>query len=163
MSEEAKSTDYVTMTDSAGGMNVSGLEDPNLSQEDKDLRLAIALQQQENAAVYNAHKKKHEDAKHAKSMRNIRSNAHSGLAAIRKKDHGKLRVPAEYTTPDAYKSYDGTYTAPAGSDAQLAAELGNMDATSARIQTVLSAEEEEKKSAAMRNIRHAHSGRAKQK
>ena len=35
-------------------------DDPTLSQEDRDLCLAIALQQQENATIYDSHKKGHE-------------------------------------------------------------------------------------------------------
>ena len=62
MSEESKTsdTDYVHMNDgrgpgvASGGAAVAGLDDPALSQEDRDLRLAIALQQQENAAAYDA-------------------------------------------------------------------------------------------------------------
>ena len=66
MSEESKTAegDFVMMgagsvVPGRGTVNL-GLDDPNLSQEEKDHRMAIALQQQENAAAYNEHKKKHE-------------------------------------------------------------------------------------------------------
>jgi len=107
MSEESKTPDgdYVMMGSGAaapgGGAKIS-LDDPNLSQEDKDHRLAIALQQEENAAVYAAHKKKHEIAVAANTNRTARSGTFTKLAAVRQKDHGMLSVPADYTTPNAY-------------------------------------------------------------
>ena len=104
MSEESK-TDYVSMGEGSGkpkagttGLTTSlgpvtipeGLDDPSLSQEDRDLRLAIALQQQENAAAYDAHKKRHDDAVRADKARTTRSNTFTRLAQVRKKDHGKM-------------------------------------------------------------------------
>lgn len=86
-----------------------GLDDPNLSQEDKDHRLAIALQQQENAAVYDARKKKHDQSVAASSNRTARSGTFTKLAAVRQKDHGMLSVPADYTTPNAYVKDSGDY------------------------------------------------------
>jgi len=116
MSEESKTPDgdYVMMGGGAatpgGGSKVSlGLDDPNLSQEDKDHRLAIALQQQENAAVYDAHKKKHDASKAASVNRTARSGTFTKLAAVRQKDHGMLSVPADYTTPNAYVKESGDY------------------------------------------------------
>jgi len=117
MSEESKTPDgdYVMMgsgATAAGASKVSlGLDDPNLSQEDKDHRLAIALQQEENAAVYDAHKKKHEKAVAASNNRTARSGTFTKLAAVRQKDHGMLSVPAEYTTPNAYKKDSNDYLA----------------------------------------------------
>jgi len=118
MSEESKTPDgdYVMMGSGAaapgGGSKVSlGLDDPNLSQEDKDHRLAIALQQQENAAVYDAHKKKHEQAVAATTNRTARSGTFTKLAAVRQKDHGMLSVPADYTTPNAYVKDSSDYLA----------------------------------------------------
>ena len=108
MSEESK-TDYVSMGEGSGkpkagtGLTTSlgpvtipeGLDDPSLSQEDRDLRLAIALQQQENAAAYDAHKKRHDDAVRADKARTTRSNTFPRLAQVRKKDHGKISAPAD--------------------------------------------------------------------
>ena len=74
-----------------------GLDDPNLSEEEKDHRMAIALQQQENAAAYNEHKKKHEQNKQAQNFRTARSGTFTKLAAVRDKDHGMLSVPSAYT------------------------------------------------------------------
>ena len=120
MSEESKTPDgdYVMMGSGAaapgGGPKVSlGLDDPNLSQEDKDHRLAIALQQEENAAVYDAHKKKHEQSVKANINRTARSGTFTKLAAVRQKDHGMLSVPADYTTPNAYVKESGDYLAQA--------------------------------------------------
>jgi hypothetical protein len=98
----------------------AGLDDPNLSQEDKDLRLALALQQQENAAAYDAHKKKHDAAVKAQTSRTAYSSNYDKLAATRKKDHGMLRVPAAYSTENAYVSGEGgEYSVPAGSGVDL--------------------------------------------
>ena len=110
MSEESKTSDsdYVHMSDrpKAFAQPNNFLDDPNLSQEDRDLRLAIALQQQENAAVYDAHKKKHDAALAANANRTGRSGVHTKLAQVRKKDHGMLSVPDAYTTENAYKKGD---------------------------------------------------------
>ena len=124
MSEESKTSDsdYVHMNDGSGpkvanGLpTVAGLDDPNLSQEDRDLRLAIALQQQENAAAYDEHKKRHDAAIAANTNRTARSNTHTKLAQIRKKDHGMLMVPDEYTTENAYKKGDSKYVSPTTSE-----------------------------------------------
>ena len=124
MSEESKTpdSDYVHMGDGRGfapGGVVKipdGLDDPNLSQEDRDMRLALALQQQENAAAYEAHKKQHDAAVAAHSSRTARSNTQTRLTDIRRKDHGMLKVPAEYSTENAYVSSGdggGDYAAPA--------------------------------------------------
>lgn len=121
MSEESKTAegDFVMMGSGSvvpgrGTVNL-GLDDPNLTQEEKDHRLAIALQQQENAAAYNDHKKKHETTKKAQEYRTARSGTFSKLAAVRDKDHGMLSVPAEYTSDNAYHK-DGEYVAPAGGE-----------------------------------------------
>jgi hypothetical protein len=118
MSEESKTPDgdYVMMgsgaTTPGGGAKMNlGLDDPNLSQEDKDHRLAIALQQEENAAVVDARKKKHEQAVAASVNRTARSGTFTKLAAVRQKDHGMLSVPADYTTPNAYVKESGDYLA----------------------------------------------------
>jgi hypothetical protein len=116
MSEESKTpdADYVHMGGGKGIVPGSGstfnlpesMDDPNLSQEDRDMRLAIALQQQENAAAYDAHKAKHDANVKANIQRTTRSNTHTRLAAVRAKDHGMLSVPAAYTTEHAYVSGD---------------------------------------------------------
>lgn len=106
---------------SGGVPTVAGLDDPNLSQEDRDLRLAIALQQQENAAAYDAHKKRHDAAIAANTNRTSRSNVHSRLAQVRKKDHGMLTVPDEYTTENAYKKGDSEYVSPAADGSTVVA------------------------------------------
>jgi hypothetical protein len=126
MSEESKTAegDYVAM----GSGNKAGrfggpkpasnlnLDDPNLSQEEKDHRLAIALQQQENAAAYNEHHAKQKEHERTNDLRTARSGTYTKLAAVRAKDHGMLTVPAEYSTENAYKkdSHVSTYSAPNG-------------------------------------------------
>ena len=129
MSEESKTpdADYVHMGDGAGvrpggaaPKDILGLDDPNLSQEDKDMRIALALQQQENAAAYDQHKKKHDAAVKAQQNRTAYSSSFDKLAATRKKDHGMLRVPAAYSTENAYVTEEsGGYTVPAGSAVDL--------------------------------------------
>jgi hypothetical protein len=115
MSEESKTPegDYVMMESSQpGSAIVSAFEradDVGLSQEDKDHQLAIQLQQQENAAVYDVHKKRHEQFNKANANRTARSGTFTKLAAIRDKDHGMLSVPKEYTTENAYVRGDGEF------------------------------------------------------
>ena len=108
MSEESKTADgdYVMM---GTGGSVPGkpsialnIDDPTLSQEERDHRLAIALQQQENAAAYNEHKVKHDAQAAADKMRTARSGTYTKLAAVRAKDHGMLTVPSDYTSEFAY-------------------------------------------------------------
>jgi len=116
-----KGSEYVSMGEGAGAkpgsvIQVDGLDNPNLSQEDKDLRLAIALQQQENAAVLDAHKKKQQNVKKAHAMRATRSNAQGNLATIRARDKGVLQVPDEFTTENAYRKADLKNSAPANDD-----------------------------------------------
>lgn len=196
MSEESKTSDsdYVHMSYGAGpgvangggiggsGLTmppVAGLDDPSLSQEDRDLRLAIALQQQENAAVYDAHKKRHEAAVAANVNRTSRSNVHSKLAQVRKKDHGMLTVPDEYTTENAYKKGDSQYVSPAAdgnvvvanalasgalpqevADLKLALELQKLDQTGAgTAQTMVKILKEEKEDAQANELRNARSGK----
>jgi hypothetical protein len=111
MSEECKSAegDYVMMGKPKSQPRAMsglphGLDDPNLPQEEKDHRLAIALQQQENAAALEEHKRKNEAIKKADEHRTARSGTFSRLAHIRDQDHGMLSVPADYTTDNAYVS-----------------------------------------------------------
>jgi hypothetical protein len=120
MSEESKTADgdYVMMGSGSvvpgRGGNTMDMNDPNLTQEEKDHRLAIALQQQENAAAYSEHKKKHDANTSAQSNRTARSGTFSRLAAVRDKDQGMLSVPSEYSSDHAYKKSDGEYLPPSG-------------------------------------------------
>jgi hypothetical protein len=84
------------------------LDDPTLTQEEKDHRLAIALQKQENAAAYKEHQKKAEEHMNAQKHRTARSGTYTKLAAVRDKDGGMLSVPAAYSTENAYK-VEGTF------------------------------------------------------
>lgn len=123
MSEESKTPegDYVMMgSERPGSIPGAGLDDAFLSQEDRDHRLAIALQQQENAAVYESHKKKHEQFVSANTNRTARSGTFTKLAAVRDKDHGMLTVPKDYTTENAYVRDDGDFMPGSGkSDEEL--------------------------------------------
>jgi len=117
MSDESKTAegDYVHMDGgkghTPGGLKSSlSLDDPNLSQEDRDLRLAIAMQQEENEAAIASARKKSASIKASNDHRSARSGAHGKLAAIRGKDMGMLSVPKEYTTADAYTK--GEYAPP---------------------------------------------------
>ena len=123
MSEESKApdTDYVHMGSGQGVIPGGGsawklpesMDDPNLTQEERDMRLAIALQQQENAAAYDAHKAKHDASVKGHNLRTARSNTHTRLAAVRAKDGGVLSVPGDYTTENAYVSGGkGDYLSP---------------------------------------------------
>lgn len=142
MSEESKiDSGYVHMGGSGPSSNGSntariplGLDDPSLSQEDKDLRLAIALQQQENAEALAAAKKRAVASSRSDLFRTGRSGVNTRLAAVRAKDHGQLSVPKAYTNQNAPV---GEYIAPAAgavsqelSDASLAAELHKVEASS---------------------------------
>jgi len=137
------------------------------------------LQQQENAAVYDAHKKRHEAAVAANVNRTSRSNVHSKLAQVRKKDHGMLTVPDEYTTENAYKKGDSQYVSPAAdgnvvvanalasgalpqevADLKLALELQKLDQTGAgTAQTMVKILKEEKEDAQANELRNARSGK----
>jgi hypothetical protein len=118
MSEESKTAegDYVMMgSGTAPGRPtaIPGIDDPNLSQEEKDHRLAVALQQQENAAAVKEHQKKHDEQVQADQRRTARSGTFTKLAAVRDKDHGMLSVPADYTSDMAYHKQEGDkYAAP---------------------------------------------------
>jgi hypothetical protein len=174
MSEESKTSDsdYVHMSDAPRPAATSNafLDDPSLSQEDRDLRLAIALQQQENAAAYDAHKKRHDAALAANVNRTSRSNVHTRLAYVRKKDHGMLSVPDEYTTENAYKKGDHSsvgadnYVHPnpnaspqEQSDLKLALELQKVEQTGAgtarMMDKILTEEKEDEEADEMRNAR----------
>lgn len=149
MSEESKTPDgdYVMMGSNAyvpgrGNGLPLDIDDPSLTQEEKDHRLAIALQKQENSAAYQEHKKKHDAYVQSQDFRTLRSGTFSKLAAVRDKDHGMLSVPAAYSTDHAYKRATGdfvssngdNYAAPAPgarpqeiADFQLAAEMQKVE------------------------------------
>ena len=84
MSEESKTPegDYVMMgTESAAPKRVGAvnLDDESFTQEERDHRLAIAIQQQENAAAYNEHKAKHDAQVAANTSRTTRSGRAGAL------------------------------------------------------------------------------------
>mmetsp|Transcript_8744 Transcript_8744/g.12371 ORF Transcript_8744/g.12371 Transcript_8744/m.12371 type:complete len:163 (-) Transcript_8744:149-637(-) len=101
MPEESK-VDYVDM---GGAVNMGGLDDPNLSPEDRDMKLAIQLQQQENAAVYAEHVQKHQQQVKADTHRTARSGTFSKLAAVRDKDHGVLKTFDDSASAAATSNY----------------------------------------------------------
>merc|ERR1719491_1667392 len=111
-----------------------GLDDPNISQEDKDLRLAIALQQEENARALATSKRKIENAEKANVMRTGRSGVHSRLAAVRDKDHGMLSVPSDsvgtYQAPGSYVNSSKGLSQEVA-DHNLALELQKLENSSA--------------------------------
>lgn len=129
----ASNSSYVNMGDQgvkpgtsmASLTNAAAFDDPNLSQEDRDLRLALALQQQENAAAYDAHKKRHDASTAAKKNRTSRSNCSTSLASIR-----QVQKKTD-STPAGYAEGAGSYAAPGteSSDAALAAELQKVEQT----------------------------------
>jgi len=145
MAEECKiDADYIHMDKARPGSGTSsfrapaGLDDPNLSQEEKDLRLAIALQQQENASAQASKHSKIKQEQKSNMFRTGRSGAATGLAAMRARDGGMLRVPPEYNNEHAYKSGTrsaGNYSAPApgASDAEYAAHLQHVEMEAAKI------------------------------
>jgi len=144
MSEESKiDSDYVYMDHTRPGTGntifkaPAGLDDPNLTQEERDLRLAIALQQQENAQAQAVSGTKLKNAEKADIFRTGRSGVNTRLANVRDKDHGMLKVPKDYNNDSAYVSADylppstSTFTGTAQemADHQLAVELHRMEAT----------------------------------
>jgi len=98
----ANTAEYVHLK---GGLN-GGKE---LSQEETDLRLAMALQQQENASAYDESKKRHDKTTAAQKARTMRSSVGTSLPHIRKvqKDNGDVEgagvgmYDAPETDPDA--------------------------------------------------------------
>jgi hypothetical protein len=164
MSEESKTAegDYVMMGTGAAVPGKPGtmlnLDDPSLSQEERDHRLAIALQQQENVAAYSEHKAKHDAFVESDRLRTARSGTYTKLAAIRAKDHGMLTVPSDYTSEFAYQKQEtemmpaSTFVAPPPgahpqeiADYKLALEMQKveqMDAGTVRTMQKMVAEEE---------------------
>lgn len=169
MSEESKTAegDFVMMGDDTPVMTKKPylhLDDPNLSQEEKDHRLAVALQQQENAAAYKEHQKKHEAYVAANANRTARSSTFTKLAAVRSKDQGMFSVPDAYTSENAYHKSDGEYVPAAAGfagpapgahpqeveDFKLAADLQKVeqvDAGTVRTMTKIVKEEQQEEEA----------------
>lgn len=114
-------SNYVQMKDSAkapGDLNYEGMNDPNLSQEERDLRLALALQQQENASVLAAHAQRQASQRSTNDFRTARSGAKEGLTTIR-----KIQKNSAATNYGA--DADSMYMAPGSDDAdyKLAMEM----------------------------------------
>lgn len=138
--------------------NVGGYDNPSLSTEEKDRRLALALQQQENAAVYDTMKKKHDGEELAQKLRTTRSNVSTGLAAIRKKEREQSDSPPNYES-----GYSGNYNAPGGHasdpDAQLAMESHRIDQACAGTAKMMEhITEVSAKDKASKDLRNARSG-----
>lgn len=118
----------------SSGISDLGLDDPNLSQEERDLRLAISLQQQENARVLANAKRKKASSNQSSLFRTGRSGVNTRLAAVRDKDHGVLSTPSmkEGNTYNAATGYapPGRGGAQEDSDMKLARELQRVEATS---------------------------------
>lgn len=177
MSEESKTAeaDYVMMgTGGAipGKSNTLNIDDPSLSQEERDHRLAIAMQQQENAAAYNEHKVKHDAQVAADASRTGRSGTFTKLAAVRAKDHGMLSVPSDYTSEHAYHKESelmnspGFAAPPANAtpqevaDFKLAAEMQKVEQVDAgtvrTMQKMVTEEEHAEEAQASRTVRSKH-------
>lgn len=127
-------------------IKVAGLDDPNLSQEEKDLRLAMALQQQENAAAYDAHKKRHNTNIASQNTRTARSGVNQRLANVVRKNQ---------KDGDDEAGNAGSYGGPNGtsSDAMLANELQRVGETTASTAKIIAQDNEAAKAAKRRNGR----------
>lgn len=123
--------------------NIPELNDPNLSQEEKDLRLALALQQQENASAYGAHKKRHDAQQSSQNNRVSRSSAGTRLASVRmnQKDEKDAAYGGSYGGPDD------------SSDARLASELHKVEVTTAKTASIIAQDSSDAKSAKLRSGR----------
>ena len=182
MSEESKiDSDYVHMFDGntpptaaagggGGGAVVThaapdGLDDPNLSQEERDLRLAIALQQQENSAALTAAKIHKAEQSRTNILRSGRSGAQTGLAHIRAREKmgtssigyanaGAADVISEYVAPMSAGGVASNMSQEA-KDYQLAVELQKVEASSvgsAKLAQQLSAQDQKEKAAGANRV-----------
>merc|ERR1719491_1338188 len=166
MSEESKTSDvdYVHMNDGRGPKAGGGAPP-----------LAIALQQQENAAAYDAHQRSHQAAVAAGRNRTARSGVHTRLAQVRCKDGGMLTVPDAYTTEHAYKPGDNAaaYVGPTpggaggggtpqeAADLRLALDLQKVEQTGAgTAHAMTKMVREGKEDAEANEMRTARSGKA---
>merc|ERR1739845_7810 len=151
-------SNYVNMGSGSGIRNttskipeIDGLNDPNLSAEERDRRLALALQQQENAAVYENMKKKHDTEKESQRLRTTRSNAPTSLAAIRKKEREN---PKDFNN----NSYSN-YVAPTSGEKTAVDEFTRVDeACAGTAQLMNHIVKTTAKDKASRNLRNARSG-----
>lgn len=121
--------------------------DPNLSQEEKDLRLALALQQQENAIAYDAQKKRHDAQMSAQNSRTTRSNVGTRLPTFRKQqkdteDVAVGGVGGSYAGPDGYSS-----------DAKLAMEMQKVEDSTATTTRMIAEGNEQARTENRRNGR----------
>ena len=124
-------------------MDIPGIE-PSLSQEEKDLRLALALQQQENSIAYDAHKKRHDAHLAAQNNRTTRSNAGTRLANVLK---NQKDGPAVAGAAGSYMGPDDS------SDAILAAELQKVGETTAKTAKIIAQDSQDARAATRRNGR----------
>lgn len=128
-------------------VDIPEINDPNLSQEEKDLRIALALQQQENAIAYDAQKKRQDANTSAQKSRTTRSNIGTRLPAVRKqqKDTGDVAVGAA----------TGSYASPAGysADAKLAMEMQKVEDSTVTTAKILAEGSEAARTANRRNGR----------
>ena len=173
MSEESKiDSDYVHLFDApsnnGNSNNVAStvtnavppdLDDPKYTPEERDLRLAIALQQQENNAALHAIQKKQAETSRSKALRSGRSGAMTGLAAIRAREKRTPFVPAtvssDYVPPSTTGFAANTTAGPHAmtqedKDYALAVELQKVEASSAgsaKLAQVLQQQESNEKSA----------------
>jgi len=176
MAEESK-VDYVdmgstpTVTVTPGGTsnlpNTIPDIDASLSQEEQDLRLAMALQQAENSQAYAASRKRHEQATATQSHRTIRSNAGTSLSSIRatqkasaERHGGHGAGTASHSASNYYApSGNGTSDAQVLADARLAGDMQKVEqatAGTARMMAKIQKEEEDSKASA--TLRNARSG-----
>merc|ERR1712050_481240 len=129
----------------------NGQSHNNLSSEQRDRRLALALQQQENAAVYEDMKKKHDTEKESQKLRTTRSNAPTSLAAIRKKEREN---PKDFSN----NSYSN-YVAPTSGEKTAVDEFTRVDeACAGTAQLMNHIVKTTAKDKASRNLRNARSG-----
>lgn len=124
----ANTVDYVNLEERKAmtgqmEMHSKGSGEDNLTQEEKDLRLAMSLQQQENASAYDASKKRHDQTLAAKKARTGRSSVGTSLPHIR-----KVQKANENVQGAGVGMYDAPVTDP---DVALAMQLQREDMVSA--------------------------------
>lgn len=157
MAEESK-VDYVHMGSETTG-SVTEPSDPDiydinnsLSQEEKDLRLSLALQQAENEKAYASSKKRHEAAATSHSNRTIRSNASTSLSSLRATQKANADRPLSGAASDYYAPSSGG-TAREVADAMLASDMQRVEqatAGTARMMAKIQKDEDLKKASAVR-------------
>merc|ERR1712165_27286 len=131
------------------------------SQEEQDLRLAMALQQAENAQAYETSKKRHEQATATQSHRTIRSNAGTSLSSIRatQKASAERMSSAPTATTANYYAPSGAGDAQELADARLAGDMQRVEqATAGTARMMAKIQREEESSKASAELRNARSG-----